>query len=75
LTLIGALIHVCVPPADVGERHFEPHVGFGQLRDLTERLAERTAGIVRVVGRLIPGRVRAFEHLDGVERFLARAVQ
>ena len=41
LTLRGALVHVRVPAADVGERDLEADVRLGQLRDLPERLAER----------------------------------
>jgi hypothetical protein len=32
---------VRVPAADVGERYLESDVGFGELRDLLQRLAER----------------------------------
>ena len=51
LTLRGALVHVRVPAADVGERDLEADVRLGQLRDLPQRLAERAARIVGAVAR------------------------
>jgi len=58
-----------------GKRDLEAHIRLAQLCDLPERLPERAARILRTARGLITGRVGALEHLDGVERFLARAVQ
>ena len=75
LTLRRSLVDVRVPAADVGERHLEADVRLRQLRDLLQRLAERAAGIVGAVFRLVFRRVGDLQHLDGVERLAADAVQ
>ena len=46
LALGGALAHfvdVVVPAADIGERHLHADVGFDQLRDLLQAVAEAAA--------------------------------
>ena len=75
LALRAALIDVGVPAADVGERDLEADVGLRELRDLLERLAERAAGIVGAVLRLIPRRIGGLQRLHRVERLAADAVQ
>ena len=64
-----------VPSADVSKSDFDADVGFDQLRDLEQRIAERRARIGRAVCGLILLRVRLLQHLDRFEGFLARAVQ
>ena len=41
LAACGTLIGMGIPPADIREGHFETDIGFDQLGDLQQRLAER----------------------------------
>src|SRR5262245_44391353 len=70
----AALIHVCVPSADVGERDLQTNIRFDELRDLTQMLAERRPRILRAVARNILLRIRRFENLHGLEHLSARPV-
>ena len=70
LPLARPLVHMGVPPRDVGERHLQPDVGLDQLGDLEHRLTEFAAGIVGTVRRLVLCGVDSLQRLHGLERFL-----
>ena len=75
LALRRTLVDVRVPAADIRERDLEADVGLDELRDLSERLAERRARVVGAVLRLILRRVGDLQHLHRVERVSTGAAQ
>ncbi len=75
LSLCRALIDVCVPAAEVGERHLDAEIRLGQLRDLLQRLSERATRIVGAVGRRVVRRIGRLQHLDRVKRLVAGALE
>src|ERR1700680_4236543 len=75
LPLRAAFVDVMVPAADVGECDLNSEVSFDQLGELLEAVTEASFGIVGVSCRLVLGWVGGLQHLDGVECFLAGAMQ
>src|SRR6266853_2219731 len=63
LAALGALADMRVPALHVGEGDLEADVGLDELRDLTQRLAERHARILGAVRRRNPRGPGAAEHL------------
>ena len=68
-------VHVRVPAADIGERHFQSDIGFDQSRDLLQALAESAARILRAIRRHVALLLDGLHDLHGAERLLAGAVQ
>ena len=67
LAVGAAFVDVVIPLARFGERDLEPDVRLHELRDLTQRLAEGRARVLRAVLGLIALRVRGAQLANGVE--------
>src|SRR5208283_2692702 len=64
-----------IPASDVGECDLNSQIGFDQLSELLETVAEASVGIVGAGCRLILRGISGLQHLYRVEGFLAAAVQ
>ena len=75
LSLGAAFVDVVVPAADVGKSDLHAEIGFDQLRELLQAVAETALGIVGVgCGRVLRC-VGSFQRLDRVESFRAGSMQ
>src|SRR5262249_44128134 len=68
-TLHAAFVDVAVPTAAVDEQHFHTDVGFQELADLLQALAEAAGGILRAVLGAVLGRIDFAKHLYGFKGF------
>src|SRR6185436_10726794 len=75
LSLLVTFIHVRIPTADVGERDFQAHPGFDELRDLQQRISKWRAWIRRTIFSLVLRWVHLLQIINGLEGFLACAMQ
>src|SRR5713226_418661 len=64
-----------VPSTDVGKCNLHAEVCLDELGKLLQAVAETSTGIIRAHSRRVAGRVRGFQHLYGLERFLTGAVE
>src|SRR6185312_3085567 len=73
LALNGALVDVVVPSADVGEGDLDADIGFNELRELLETVAEGLVRIQCTAGGLVGLGVEAFEQVQSLECVLLEA--
>ena len=64
-----------IPSTDIGEGDLHTEIGFDQLRQLTQAVAEASLGVIRTRCRCVLTRIGGLQHLHGVESLLSGAVQ
>jgi hypothetical protein len=74
LTRAAPLVHVRVPPADVGKGELHPESGLDELCNLEQALAKGRPRVLGAVLRAIALRVGAAQHLHGLEHLAPRGV-
>ncbi len=72
LALVGALVHMCIPTADVRECDFETEVCANELCDLSQRVPEWALGLLGGVGWFGPCGIDRLQHANGLKRLFRR---
>ena len=75
LAFAVALVGMSVPAADFREGNLQADIGFDQLGDLFQVPAKSIPRIGGAIGGLVDAGADLLEHVEGVKRFLGRAVE